>query len=62
MSCVGENLDMSWRNDKVEHKGFIPLDWLKDHCYPDEKPVKIKREYERLKEVSQSTSDKDIHV
>ena len=49
---VGDNLNLAWHNDKVQHKGFVPLKWLKEHGYPDEKPIKIKHEIERIKEVS----------
>ena len=35
---TGENLDLAWQNDTVQHKGFVPLEWLKQNYYPDQKP------------------------
>jgi len=36
---AGDNLDLAWQNDTSQHKGFVPLEWLKQHRYPDETPV-----------------------
>ena len=43
---AGDNLDLAWKNGTVQHKGFIPLEWLKQHHYPAQnEPIKEKPEY-----------------
>lgn len=43
LSWAGDNLDLAWQNGTVQHKGFIPLEWLKEHHYPvQEESIKEK--------------------
>lgn len=58
---TGDHLHLAWQNDRAQHKGFIPLEWLKQHTYPDQEaaktPKQAKHDGEPIKEVSQLSVD-----
>ena len=56
LSQPGGNLDLSWQNDRVQHKGFIPLEWLKQHHYPDQEPVKKAKHESKMPEITKVCS------
>ena len=34
--CTGDNMELTWQTSVGEHKGYIPLQFLKENRYSDE--------------------------